>query len=80
MIFYFTATGNGKFIADKIAAVTGERVMDIADCMKNNRTSFTLDAAEALGFVAPVYYYGLPIIVVDFMRKLNFSLWVARSL
>lgn len=73
MIFYFTATGNSKFIADKIADQSGENILCIADCMKNEKYRFTIENSETLGFVVPVYYYGLPIIVVDFLQRLNIS-------
>jgi len=73
MIFYFTATGNSKFIAEKIAAVTGERIIDITGCIKNREDTFTFDENESLGVVAPVYYYGLPMIVVEFLNKLKIS-------
>ena len=73
MIFYFTATGNSKHIADRIAVATDERIINIADCMKNNQVSFSLEDDETLGFVMPDYYYGIPIIVEEFMRQLNIT-------
>jgi len=73
MLFYFTGTGNSKFIADGIAAKIGERVLDISDCMRKEQFAFSLEREERLGFVSPVYYFGLPIIVVDFLKKLNLS-------
>ena len=73
MIFYFTATGNSKFIAERIAAQTGDRLVDIAECVRAGNYSYDLADDEALGFVVPVYFYGIPIIVGDFLRKLNAS-------
>ena len=73
MIFYFTGTGNSKFIAEKIAAQIGERVFDISDCMRKEQFAFSLEREERLGFVVPVYYFGLPIIVADFLKKLDLS-------
>jgi len=73
MIFYFTATGNSKFVADRIAAATNEHTKNIADCMKDGLYSFKLHEGEMLGFVVPVYYYGVPIIVSEFLEKLDVS-------
>jgi len=71
MIFYFTATGNSKFIAEKIAAQTDDRIVDMAECVRNGNYSYDLVDGEALGFVVPVYFYGIPMIVGDFLRKLD---------
>jgi len=73
MIFYFTATGNSKFIADKIAAATGDDVRNIADCVQNEQYLFEIAEGEKIGFVVPVYYYGIPIIVDEFLSKLKLS-------
>lgn len=32
MIFYFSATGNNKYVATKIAAATGDSIISISDC------------------------------------------------
>jgi len=73
MIFYFTATGNSKFIADRIAAATGEQTKNIADCVEGGLYSFELNEGEPLGFVVPVYYYGIPIMVSEFLDRLKVS-------
>ena len=73
MIFYFTATGNSKFIADRIAAATAEQANCIAECVKTEQYSFELSEGEKLGFVVPVYYYGIPILVSEFLAKLEIS-------
>ena len=74
MIFFFTATGNSRFIAERIAAATGDRAIDIADCMRGSQFSFELAEDESLGFVAPVYYYGIPVIFTEFLSKLDVPL------
>ncbi len=73
MIFYFTGSGNSKHIAEKIASATGDRVINIADCMRSSQFSYELTAEEMLGFVVPVYFMGIPIIVLDFLSKLKVS-------
>jgi ferredoxin len=73
MVFYFTATGNSKYIADRIAAATADQTKNIAECMANEHYSFELDAGERLGFVVPVYYYGIPIVCSEFLEKMRVS-------
>lgn len=71
MIFYFTATGNSKFIAERIAAATGDQIVNIAACVKDNRYDFELKSGENMGIVIPIYFYGIPMIVSEFLEKLK---------
>ncbi len=71
MIFYFSGTGNSEYTAQKIAEATGDEVVAIADCLKNNRLLFILRDGEQVGFVLPVYFFGVPTIVLDFIRRLE---------
>jgi len=73
MIFYFTGTGNSKYIAEKIAAGTNDRVADVADCVRSAHYSFELNDGESIGFVVPVYFFGIPMIVAEFLQKLKAS-------
>jgi len=50
MIFYFTATGNSRFVAERIAAETGDQLIDIAECVRVGSYSFVLEPDEAIGF------------------------------
>ena len=40
MIFYFSATGNSRYVAERIAAATGDETISIPDCCKSDRFSF----------------------------------------
>jgi NAD-dependent dihydropyrimidine dehydrogenase PreA subunit/flavodoxin len=73
MIFYFSATGNSKFIAERIAEASGESLINISECVQKEEYSFVLTEEEILGFVVPVYFWGLPIIVAEFLKKLKVS-------
>lgn len=73
MIFYFTATGNSKYIAELIASKTNDRLINITDCVNGNRFDFTSEKGEAVGFSVPVYYFGIPMIVIEFLQKLHIS-------
>lgn len=83
MIFYFSATGNSKYVADRIAAATGDQTASITDYCKG--TGFSFDGGdETLGIVSPTYAWGLPIIVREFLQKLTLRtkpdyLWFAAT-
>lgn len=71
MIFYFSATGNCRMVANMIAKNTWEETISITECVKQNRFDFSAEPGESVGFVTPTYYWGLPSIVVDFVKKLT---------
>lgn len=83
MIFYFSATGNSKYVADRIAAATGDKTTSITDCCKGDGFSFD-GADKTVGIVSPTYAWGLPIIVREFLQKLTLHtkpdyLWFAAT-
>jgi ferredoxin/flavodoxin len=71
MIFYFTGTGNSLYAAKKIGNDMGEDLIDITAAMKEKTFVYTLSVDEKIGFVFPVYFYGVPSIVVDFIAELR---------
>jgi len=74
MIFYFSATGNSRHVAEKIAKNIGDRAIPITDCLKGERFNFISQPNEKIGFICPVYNLGLPITVIDFIEKLNLNM------
>ncbi len=74
MIFYFSATGNSCHIAKLIAEKTGDRCADITECLKKDLCNFIADKNENIGFIFPVYNFGLPITVCRFIDKLNLKM------
>jgi hypothetical protein len=46
MIFYFSATGNNKYVASRIAEATGDSIISISECMKKSNYSFSLSESE----------------------------------
>ncbi|HCW24365.1 MAG TPA: 4Fe-4S ferredoxin [Lachnospiraceae bacterium] len=73
MIFYFSATGNSRYTAEKLAEKTGDELVDIAACRKEGRFVFTLKDGENIGIVTPVYDWILPSIVEEFLNRLTFD-------
>jgi len=68
MIFYFSGTGNSQYIAERLAASEYDAATSIAAAMKDAAFEYE---AECVGFVFPVYYWGLPSIVAEFIEKLH---------
>lgn len=71
MIFYFSGTGNSKYVADQLAFHCQEKVCSVADCLKTGRLKFHIQPEERVGFVTPVYFYGLPALVEDFINRIT---------
>ncbi len=71
MIIYFSATGNTQYVAEQIAAVTGDKLVSIRQEISKNAHDFTLAENESFGLVTPTYFAGLPSIVQEFFDALN---------
>lgn len=72
MIFYFSGTGNSRWVAESLGKRLGDAVEDIAD-VKIEKEEYTLPEGEILGFVFPVYAWAPPAIVMDFISLLRLS-------
>ena len=70
MILYFSATGNCKYVAARLAEAEGQEALSIADCIRQGRFAF---ADEAIGVVSPTYDWGLPSIVREFLTRASFQ-------
>ena len=73
MIIYFSATGNSRYVAERISQATGDRTVSITACMKNQQFQFEFHESEFLGIVSPTYSWGLPEIVKEFLKKINLN-------
>ncbi len=74
MIFYFSGTGNTKYLAERIGEKLGEQLVSIADSLKTGETAFTAGKGESVGFVIPVYFSGVPKCVREFIEKMKLTL------
>ena len=70
MILYFSATGNSKYVATRIAEVQEDKIFSITKCVDENCFNFE---DETIGIVVPTYFWSLPSIVDDFLDKANFK-------
>lgn len=67
-IFYFSGTGNCLKIARDLAGELGDsQIVAIAEAVKGDLNI----SSERIGIVFPVYAVGMPLIVSDFINKLN---------
>lgn len=73
MIFYFTGTGNSLQAAKMLQEGTDEALIDIGNAVCSKNFTFELKDNEAVGFVFPVYFWGLPSIVSYFLKKFKFA-------
>ena len=77
MIFYFSGTGNSKWVAESLAGLLHDKTADILDSISNGeiieKFSAGIQEEGFLGFVFPVYAWGVPEVVADFAKKLKKS-------
>lgn len=71
-IFYFSATGNSRYVAEKLSREFGMEMKSISDAMKNHEFTVETGKDEKIFFVSPVYYWGLPDIVKSFLEQISF--------
>lgn len=73
MIFYYSGCGNSKHVAELINQELQERMVFIPEADRNGEFNYTIADDERIGFVFPVYAWGPPQLVLDFVEKLSFS-------
>ena len=67
MIYYFSATGNYKYVAQTIASELGERAESILEASAD----IHLAKDEVFGLVTPTYFWELPTVVREFLEKVE---------
>ncbi|MEA4956597.1 NAD(P)H-quinone oxidoreductase subunit I, chloroplastic [bioreactor metagenome] len=71
MIFYFTGTGNSLYVAEKIQKSEHVKLVDMGRALNENIFNYKVEKGEKIGIIFPVYFYGMPTIVSEFINKLN---------
>ena len=69
MIAYFSATGNSKYVAERVAAALGDRAVSI----EKQEPDIRLESDEVFGLVTPTYDYTVPVAVKEFLTGLQLS-------
>ncbi len=73
MIFYFTGTGNSLYAAKLTAQTTNEKLLYIPGELDRGKLTYEIQEGELLGFVFPVYAWGPPFLVLDFIKQMKIS-------
>ena len=69
MILYFSATGNSRYAAQRLAAALNDRAVSIID----SDGEIALRRGERLGVVTPTYAWELPEHVRRFLKNAQFT-------
>ena len=72
MIYYFSGTGNSHYVAEVLSK-------SLQDTMQSIESAQSIKQDEIIGIVTPVYFFGLPDIVKDFLERLSVSPTVAAK-
>lgn len=73
MILYFSATGNSRYIAERIARDTNDETVSLNLLMKQNKKEVLISEEKPLVFVCPTYAWRLPRVVEDYIRETVFK-------
>lgn len=75
MIFYFTGTGNSLQVAKRVAQNHNENLLSIASAINNEKQPFeyALKDNEVIGLIFPIYAWGPPSILLEFVDKLKLT-------
>ncbi len=72
MIFYFSATGNTRWVALKLANALREQLFYVPDILDTDRV-YELKPSERLGFVFPVHGWRVPAFMRHFISHLHIT-------
>ncbi|MDE6298381.1 MAG: EFR1 family ferrodoxin [Muribaculaceae bacterium] len=72
MIYYFSGTGNSM----AVAAMLGKELEEEARIVSSLHASSEELKGESVGFVFPVYSWGVPPIILDFIKDLPEKFWL----
>lgn len=73
MIYYFSGTGNSKWIAEQLARLTGDLAQSIPELVKDGPAAVYIGADSSVGVVFPVYAWGAPPLVERFCKSLRIA-------
>ena len=80
MVFYFSATGNSLWVANKVSHSLNEPLVSIAEALQQEKTEYTLCPNERVFFIYPVHSWGPAILVNRFIKKMNLKGYVNQSI
>lgn len=71
MIFWFSGTGNSRYVAEKLARRLNEHLVAVAEAIYDKKFDYTLQPGETLGFVFPTYSWGPAPVVLRLIKELE---------
>lgn len=71
MIYYFSATGNSKVAAEKLAQKMGDTCISMPEALGLGKYIYSVKEGESIGFIFPTYFLGVPTIVEEFIERLE---------
>ena len=72
MIFYFTGTGNSRYIAKRMATALSDDLFSINDRLKEENIT-PVAVRDRLVFVLPTYAWRIPTVVEKWIRETEFA-------
>ena len=72
MILYFSATGNSKFIAEELAARTGDETLNLLKRIKEKDYS-PIESQKPFVICVPVYVCEMPTFINELIKKTEFK-------
>ena len=76
MIYYFSGTGNSRRVAQWMGKYLNDSIQPILSLKKS---SLSHDKRDYIGFVFPVYAWGLPVVVEKFLNKIPVTVFSPYS-
>ncbi len=76
MIYYFSGTGNSKWIAEQLAKRTDDMAVNLAPLIEDKAcvTPVSVGPGGRIGLVFPIYAWGAPKIVNEFVKSVSVDL------
>lgn len=72
MVLYFSGTGNSRYVAKKIAEVSGDEVISMNQRLKEQNYD-TVSSEKPLVFVGPIYAGRFPRVMDDYIKRVRFT-------
>ncbi|MBQ9630949.1 MAG: flavodoxin family protein [Treponema sp.] len=71
MIYYFSGTGNSKYVAEKLAEYTKDSIHFIPTVFDKMEDDLYIQEGEVIGIVFPIYVWAVPEIVQEFLSHVH---------
>lgn len=81
MVFYFTGTGNSRWVAEAFGKAFEEPLVSIAEVLKEEKNEYVypLGVKEKVFFVFPVHSWGPAVLVPRFISRLNLEGYTGQA-